>query len=99
MSGGFANLPALNGPFLINTELLDEQTASQLKSLVHASRFFDQPAKSDTVALGAADYRTYTITVDDGLNMHTIQLTDPIRDTNIAQLVLKLKNMPLSSKQ
>ena len=99
ISGGFANLPALNGPFLINTEHLDRQTATQLESLVLASRFFSQPSTAGAVAKGAADYRTYTITIEDGLNMHTIQLADPIKDADVAQLVLKLRNMPHPSKQ
>ena len=99
ISGGFANFSALNGPFHINTEHLDRQTANQLESLVLASRFFDQPAIAGAVAKGAADYRTYTITIEDGLNTHTIQLADPIKDEDVAQLVLKLKNMPHPSKQ
>ena len=94
MSGGFANIPALNKPFLINTEQLDQQVASQVESLVEASRFFDQPAKAGAVAMGAADYRTYTITIEDGLKMHTIQITDPIRDADIERLISKLKQIP-----
>lgn len=62
MSGGFAYLPALSRPVIIDTAQIDPQVANQLESLVRESRFFDQPARADTTAKGAADYRTYTIT-------------------------------------
>jgi hypothetical protein len=93
MSGGFAHLPALSRPFTIDTQQIDEPVAHQLESLVQQSRFFEQPARANTVAKGAADYQTYTITVEDGTHNHTIQLTDPIKDENLKQLVSNLRTM------
>jgi hypothetical protein len=93
MSGGFAPLPALSKPVIIDTAQIDPQVATELESLVRHSRFFDQPARGQSPAKGAADYRTYTITVQHGPQVHTIQLTDAITDTNLEQLVSRLSVM------
>jgi Emfourin len=93
ISGGFAPLPALSSPVTINTAQIEPQARTELESLVRLSRFFDQPSRP-TPAKGAADYRTYTITVQDGLRVYTIQLTDPITDINLEKLVSKLRVMP-----
>jgi hypothetical protein len=93
MSGGFAHIPALSGPFTIDTAQIDPQAANQIESLVREARFFDQAAQVGTVAKGAADYRTYNITVEDGPRVHTIQLTDPIKDANLGRLVSQLRSM------
>ncbi len=93
MNGGFAHIPALSGPVIIDTAQIDPQVATQLESLVRESRFFDQPARADTVAKGAADYRTYTITVEDGPRVHTSQFTDLIMDANLERFVSRLRVM------
>jgi hypothetical protein len=98
MNGGFAYFPALSGPFTIDTAQIDPIAANQLESLVQKSHFFEQPAQAGTMLKGAADYRTYTITVNDGSRVHTIQLTDPITDTNLQQLVSQLQTMTHPSK-
>jgi hypothetical protein len=92
MSGGFAHLPALSRPVAIDTAQIEPQARTELESLVRQSRFFDQPTHP-TPAKGAADYRTYTITVQDGPRVYTIQLTDPITDINLEQLVSRLRVM------
>lgn len=93
MSGGFAHFPVLSRPFITDTAHIDPQVANQLESFVRESRFFAQPARAETTANGAADYLTYTITVQDGSLVHTVQLTDPITDTNLERLVSHLQNM------
>jgi len=93
MSGGFAHIPALSGPVTTDTEHVEPRVAERLESLVQESCFFDQPARLDTKAKGAADYRTYTITVQDGLRVHTVELTDPINDQNLGTLVSFLQGM------
>ena len=92
MSGGFAPVPALSNPLTIDTAQIEPQARTELESLVRLSRFFDQPSRP-TPAKGAADYRTYTITVQDGPRVYTIQLTDPITDINLEQLVSRLRIM------
>jgi hypothetical protein len=90
-SGGFAPLPALSRPITIDTKTIDRQIASQLESLVQDAAFFDRPAFIDTTAKGAADYRTYTITVQDGPRVHTVRLTDPIADSSLERLVSRVQ--------
>jgi hypothetical protein len=94
MSGGFAHLPALSRPVRIDTAQIEPEARNELESLVRQSRFFDQPSHGPTPGKGAADYRAYTITVQDGPRVHTIQLTDPITDINLEQLVSRLRVMP-----
>src|SRR5947207_3277505 len=93
INGGFAHLPGLSRPVMTDTAHIDPQVADQLESLVRASRFFDQPTRVDTTAKGAADYLTYTITVEDGLRLHTLQITEPIIDASLERLVSVLQNM------
>jgi hypothetical protein len=93
MDGGFMHLPALSAPFAIDTTQIDPQVADQIQSSVLASCFFDQSARVGTVSKGAADHRTYTITVEDGPRIHTIQLTDPVTDPNLQKLVSQLRTM------
>ncbi|MDF7814968.1 protealysin inhibitor emfourin [Hymenobacter sp. YC55] len=93
MEGGFAFLPALSRPFVLDTTQLSPQQAQQVESYVREAHFFDQPTQPGTVAKGAADYRTYTLTVEDGPQVHSIQLTDPIADANLQRLVSHLRLM------
>ena len=99
MDGGLAYLPAFNRPFIIDTAQLNSEAANQLEDVVRESRFFDQPAQTGSVAKGAADYRTYTITVEDGSQSHTIKVTDPIKDANLQKLVSHLRDMAHPAKR
>ena len=98
MSGGFAHIPALSRSVIIDTTQTDPQHANLLESLVRESNFFDQPAQAGTLTKGAADYRTYTITVEDGSRVHTIRFTEPITDASLASLVSQLQSLTRSSK-
>jgi hypothetical protein len=99
MDGGFAYLPALSKPSVIDTALLDPQAANQLENLVRECSFYNQPARVGSTAKGAADHQTYTISVEDNGRSHTIQLTDPIEDANLHRLVSHLRNMARSVKR
>jgi hypothetical protein len=90
-SGGFAFTAALGNPVTIDTTQVDPTAARELESLMRDARFFDQPAQAPPPPSGAADYLTYTITVQDGPRQHTIELTDPIGDPTIARLVFALQ--------
>ena len=83
MRGGFAYVPTLNQPITIDTAQIDQQTADRLNSLLQSAHFFDKPIAAGAPLPGAADYRTYTITVDDGLRTHTVELNDPIVDADL----------------
>jgi hypothetical protein len=91
-SGGFVFIAALDRPVTIDTAQMDPQTAHELTALIQSARFFDRPAELAPPA-GAADYRTYTITVDDGRRVHTVRFTDPISDEALGQLVSRLRKL------
>lgn len=90
-SGGFAYLPSISKPVVIDTTQVDPHIATQLEVLVRESRFFEQPALADAPATGAADYQTYVITVQDGSREHSVERNDPITDANIGRLVSQLQ--------
>src|SRR4051812_8192254 len=90
-SGGFGFTAALRQAVTIDTRQIDPTTARDLESLMRQARFFEQPAQAPPPPSGAADYVTYTITVQDGPRQHTIEFTDPIADPTIARLVLALQ--------
>ena len=93
MSGGFAPIPSLSRPVIIDTVQMDPQAAQQLKFFVQEALFFDQPEQSTPPAKGAADLRTYTLTVEDGARVHTVQLTDPIKDAALERFVSHLQTL------
>lgn len=90
-SGGFVYLPSFKSPTILDTERIAPRLGQELKSLVSASRFFEQPMSLITAGAGAADYRTYSITVQDGLRSHKIHLTEPILDSDLERLVSRLQ--------
>lgn len=85
--GGVAHFPGLSRPVLIDSTALSSDDAEELQRLVTAARFFEQPARAGTPPRGAADYRRYTITIDDGARQHTVQLTDPVSDQALRELL------------
>jgi len=87
-SGGVAYFPGLARPVVIEQDQLPEADARQLNDLVSAARFFDRPAQvGGQGAPGAADYRQYTITIDQGEQHHTLNITEPVEDPDLRQLV------------
>jgi hypothetical protein len=91
MEGGIAYFPGLSKPMIIDSAELPEQEANELKRLVNAAHFFDLPAVIGSPPRGAADYRQYTITIEDDRKQHTVRLTDPIEDPNLEALLTYLK--------
>ena len=91
-TGGFVFVPALGRPVTLDTAQMGAHAGRELELLVHDARFFDQPA-AVAPPEGAADYQTYTLTVDDGRRAHTIQFTDPITDLALGRLVSQLQTL------
>lgn len=89
--GGFAHLPGLSRPLRIDTTELSEQQADQLKGLVEHARFFEQPSEVGGPPPGAADLRSYTITVADGDRTHTVRTSDALSDPGLRDLVEHLR--------
>ncbi len=97
-SGGFAYLPGMSKPLLIDTTQAGTAGADQLETLVRKAGFFDQPAHSSKTTKGAADYVTYTITVEEGPRKHKITVTDPVSDENLHHLIAHLRNLARSAR-
>jgi len=89
--GGFAYFPGLSKPVTVDTASLPSADAAELEGLVHAARFFDQPAQMGSPGAGAADYRTYTISVEDAGQSHTIRAIEPVGDPSVQALIDALR--------
>jgi hypothetical protein len=87
MEGGLAHFPGLSTPVVIDSAALPQEEAQALQRLVEAARLFEQPANAGAPPRGAADYRRYTISVDDGERQHTVQVADPVADQALRELL------------
>ncbi len=87
IDGGIAYFPGLAKPIVLDTATLSAQDAEELKRLIAAARFFELPASIGQQPARGADYRRYTITVDDGSAHHTVEFTDPITDPHLEALI------------
>jgi hypothetical protein len=85
--GGIAHFPGLSRPIVIDHEALSAEEASELTRLLEAARFFERPTVAGAPRSGAADYRQYTITVEEGERQHSIRLADPVEDPTLQQLL------------
>jgi hypothetical protein len=93
MDGGFAYFPGLNKPLSIDTEHMESQQASKIESMINTARFFDLPSHPGTPGPGAADYRTYTLTVEDGQRSHVVQVSDPVGNAALQELIDYFENL------
>jgi hypothetical protein len=91
--GGFAAIPALQAERLVDTHALDDDQADRIVRIVHDADFFARPPRVTTLPAGAADYRFFTITVDDGERRHTVQVDEPIADLRLRRLVEGLETL------
>jgi hypothetical protein len=89
--GGFAHFPGLSRPVRIDTAELAAEQADQLEGLVERARFFDQPPEVGSPPPGAADLRSYTITVQDGDRTHTVKTSDALADPALRELLEHLR--------
>jgi emfourin len=84
--GGIAHFPGLSQPVTIDTVNLPKAEAAELRRLVDAAQLFELPASARS-RRGAADYRQYTITVEQDDRRHTVRLSDPIEGQALQALV------------
>src|SRR5262245_24833265 len=98
VDGGIAYFPGLSQPVTIDTAQLSEVDAAELRRLVDAAQFFDLPAAASR-RRGAADYRQYTITVEDGRRRHTVRLSDPVEGQALQALVDYLSQKASQSRR
>lgn len=87
VSGGFAYFPGLNQPVIIDSNTSPKAQVEKVNHLLEEVHFFELPPSLHTAPPGAADYRQYTITVDDGIRHHVVQATDPIKNPGLQALI------------
>lgn len=75
--GGIGFFPGLSKDVAVDTEDLQPGDATELRRLVADAQFFSLPSVTTAPARGAADYKQYTITVEDGSKRHTVSFADP----------------------
>jgi len=85
--GGIAHFPGLSRPLVIDAPDLSAEESAELARLLEGARFFELPRSVGTPPRGAADYRRYTIDVDDDGRQHTVTLVDPVADSGLQQLL------------
>lgn len=71
----------------IDTASLEPAEAAALESAVRDARFTELPPQVGVTAAGAADHRTYQITVDDGQHANTVSIVEPVTDPALQRLV------------
>ena len=87
IEGGLAHFPGLSRPTVIDSDTLSAEEAGKLAELVAAARFFERPTSAGPPRRGAADYRQYTITVEDEGRRHSIHLVDPVGEPPLQELL------------
>ncbi|HWQ12108.1 MAG TPA: protealysin inhibitor emfourin [Roseiflexaceae bacterium] len=85
--GGSAYFPGLSRPVTIDSADLPGEEMDELRRLVAAARFFDQPALVGAPPRGAADYQQHTITIEEGGRRHTVRVTDFATDPDLRALL------------
>jgi hypothetical protein len=61
---------------MIDTEKLPSNEAAKLKRRIDDANFFNLPSIVSMPPTSAADYYTYTISIEQGGRRHTVQTTD-----------------------
>ena len=85
--GGLAFFPGLSRPAVIDSHDLSAAEAAELERLLDSARFFELPEDSRALHCGAADYRQYTITVENEDRRHTVRLADPVEKPQLQALL------------
>jgi hypothetical protein len=85
--GGLAFFPSLSMPAVIDSHDLSGAEAAELERLLDSARFFELPEHCRARHRGAADYRQYTITVENKNRRHTVRLTDPVENPQLQALL------------
>lgn len=90
--GGIAYFPGLSKPVAFDVDKLPKEQARELKRRLDAADFANLPSTVGTPARGAADYRQYTITVENG-RRRTVRVIEPIQNASVAALIEYLEEL------
>ncbi|HEY5366649.1 MAG TPA: protealysin inhibitor emfourin [Casimicrobiaceae bacterium] len=88
VEGGLAHFPRLRKPVTIDAATLPPAHGARLRKLVDNARFFDATPAAAPAA--ARDAQCYTIAVEDGARRRTLQVSEPIADAPMRDLVNEL---------
>jgi hypothetical protein len=91
--GGFAGL--VRPPLVVDSAQLALEQQRELSQLIVECGFFQLPANGPSPQEGAADYVTYTLTVEGEQQTHSIRVTDPVTDAALAALISFVKRYHL----
>jgi hypothetical protein len=91
--GGFAGL--VRPPLVVDSTQLAPQQQRELDRLIVECDFFQLSANGPSPPEGAADYVTYTLTVEREQQTHSIRVTDPVTDAALAALIAFVKRYHL----
>jgi hypothetical protein len=92
VDGGLAALPGLRRPLEVDLEHLPRELADPVRQLLEASNFFSLPETLDAPA-GAADYREYTLTAEDGERCHTVRVPELAAPPPLLDLIDLLQSL------
>jgi hypothetical protein len=76
---------------MIDTDQLPPGEKQELHRLVDEANFFELPEHAEALPSGAADYRQYTISVEDGARTHTASVADTVGSPQVQALVANLQ--------
>jgi emfourin len=85
--GGFGYFPGLGMPVTVDTSTLPPDEAELLERLVRQADIAQHGASVAAPPAGAADIRSYTITVDDGVVSESVTVTEPVGDAALQSLI------------
>jgi hypothetical protein len=91
-SGGFAAVPALSRTIVVDTAELSPELASEIERLAAAARIGNR-SNSASRSAGAADLRTYRLTIDGERRANVLEFSDPIEDAALDALVRRLEEV------
>jgi hypothetical protein len=81
-----ATMPPPNRPLPQSQQALSRFERRKFR-LIDEAGFFTLPSEAGKPAKGAADYRRYTITVEEQGRRHTVKASDPLDDPKLRNLI------------
>ena len=86
IDGGFAHIPGLGPPTVIDSEHLSAEEAAQLQRLCDAASATGQNTSASSMP-AVADGRRYRLTIETGDARRDLIAADPVNDPAIAHLI------------
>jgi hypothetical protein len=74
---------------MLDVDTLEPEESRAVKALIDDARFFELSSRIPAPR-GAADNRTYEVTIEDGGRHHTVVVSEPIGDPALQALVNRL---------